>query len=195
MNYVRASEHDQILLSFSKLNYLQPYHFKIDANPLCAQKNIYFTTKNDYYMTYPYSNINRSHYDPTAEQQSKEITAHKIYFHRHLWVYYPAGTSVFRFLPSREGCVLTCTQETKEVCFLFSYQIAYLLGWLGVFQSIWIVFWGARSNLFMHVIDMRLLSLFFFLLLLKKCYFIEVSAMTHVTEENYIESNRSLAHK
>lgn len=80
MNYVRASEHDQILLSFSKLNYLQPYHFKIDANPLCAQKNIYFTTKNDYYMTYPYSNIHRSHYDSTAEQQSKEITAHKIYF-------------------------------------------------------------------------------------------------------------------
>lgn len=31
-------------------------------------------------MTYPYSNINRSHYDSTAEQQSKEITAHKIYF-------------------------------------------------------------------------------------------------------------------
>ena len=27
-------------------------------------------------MTYPYSDINRSHYDPTAEQQSKEITAH-----------------------------------------------------------------------------------------------------------------------
>lgn len=80
MNYVRASEHDQILLSFSKLAYLQSYHFKIDANPLCAQKNIYFTTKNDYYMTYPYSNINRSHYDSTAEQQSKEITAHKIYF-------------------------------------------------------------------------------------------------------------------
>ena len=31
-------------------------------------------------MTYPYSNINRSHYDPTAGKQSKEITAHKIYF-------------------------------------------------------------------------------------------------------------------
>ena len=30
-------------------------------------------------MTYPYSNINRSHYDSTEEQQSKEITAHKIH--------------------------------------------------------------------------------------------------------------------
>ena len=54
--------------------------FQNRRKPFVCSKKYLLYNKNDYYMTYLYSNINRSHYDSTAEQQSKEITTHKIYF-------------------------------------------------------------------------------------------------------------------